>query len=60
MYFTCYDLSEISSYGIGVKQANIQTDSYIKFNDKIKTLKFKIKWQVKTNHEIIKHINFIP
>jgi hypothetical protein len=23
MYFTCYDLSEISSYGIGVKQANI-------------------------------------
>jgi hypothetical protein len=30
------------------------------FDKKRQKLKFKIKWQVKTNHEMIKLVEFIP
>lgn len=32
MYFTCYDLSDICQYKIGVKKANNETEALLKFN----------------------------
>lgn len=50
MYFTCYDLSDISLYKTGVKKTSNEAEKLVNFNEKMKSLKFKIKWQVKTNH----------
>ena len=50
MYFACYDLSDISLYKIGIKKTNNEMEALLSFNEKMKTLKFKIKWQIKTNH----------
>lgn len=60
MYFTCYDLSDITLYKTGVKKTNSEAEKILNFNEKMKSLKFKIKWQVKTNHEIIKNLSFVP
>jgi hypothetical protein len=59
MYFTCYDLSEISIYKSEIKQANCDTETISCLNKKMQKLKFQIKWQVKTNHEAIKVVNFV-
>ena len=60
MYFTCYDLSDISLYKTGAKKVSNETEKLLNFNEKLKSLKFKINWQVKTNHEVIKHLQFVP
>jgi hypothetical protein len=59
MYLTCYDLSEITIYKDGVKKANNDTEIIQQLHKNLQKLKFKIKWQSKTNHEIIKMIQFI-
>lgn len=60
MYFTCYDLSGIRPYRNETKSVNKESELLLKFNEKIKSSKFDKKWQVKTNHEIIKEVAFIP
>jgi hypothetical protein len=37
-------------YKSGIKQANNDTEVILDLHKKLQKLKFKIKWQIKTNH----------
>ena len=59
MYLTCYDFSEISVYKDGIKKANNDTEVIQGLHKGLQKLKFRINWQIKTNHEIIKLVQFV-
>lgn len=43
-------MKDIKTYKIGIKEANNNTESIMELRKRLQKLKFKIKWQIKTNH----------
>lgn len=59
MYLTCYDLTPIQIYKRSLSKANNDTEQIMELQKQMLKLKFRILWQTKTNHEIVKLVKFI-